>query len=126
MKKKFIIKSVLLKKFSQHHGTHKQLENSDVFSHMRRTLTSLKTATGNMYAFGTEVARTALVKETHAPFLSHCCSGYPVGPLMTLLQAGCNVWGPQQRCTEASASPGKKTSGDGKPEEGRIIKRNTS
>lgn len=52
-----------------------------------------------------------LLKETHAPFLSHCCSGYPVGPLMTLLQAGCNVWGPQQSCTRASAKPWEENKG---------------
>lgn len=64
-----------------------------------------------MYAFGTEVARAAILKETHAPFLSHRCSGYPVGPLMTLLQAGCNVWGPQQSSTQASAKPWEENKG---------------
>lgn len=64
-----------------------------------------------MYALGTELTSTALLKETHAPFLSHRCSGYPVGPLMTLLQAGCNVWGPQQSCTQASAKPWEENKG---------------
>ena len=53
--------------------------------------------------------------------ISHCCSGYPVGPLMSRVQAGCGVWGAHQH----PPGPGKKTRADGSPGEGNI-KNNSS
>lgn len=96
---------------------------------MQCTLTlirELKAPVGSMYAFGTEVAKAALVegdpRSLSFPPLFRLSCGATYDPSAGRMQC---LGTPTELCTSIRQGPGKKTRADGKPEVGSI-KRNSS